>query len=242
MELVDSVPAVPAEAPSPTETAAEVTPAVEAPASTEVAPETPAPETVVEPQLFDTPDGRKVDAATLAREWKENFYPEFTRKSQRLAALETPITQEEPAWKNPDFSPSTWAEAIDIAKAEAVKEILEQANQAESEQAQIRTEVENQLTEIKATDPKLDEDSLFQHATEYGFRDLKTAYANQQAMKRIALDTEQRVLKNLGNRAADPISTNSSVPPVTAPKEEFDSVKASNFRSALDFLEAIKKK
>jgi len=36
-------------------------------------------------ELFDLPDGRKVPAEELSKEWKENFYPEFTRRSQQLA-------------------------------------------------------------------------------------------------------------------------------------------------------------
>jgi hypothetical protein len=36
-------------------------------------------------ELFELPDGRKVPAQELSKEWKENFYPEFTRRSQQLA-------------------------------------------------------------------------------------------------------------------------------------------------------------
>jgi len=47
-------------------------------------------ETTSEPEkeLFELPDGRKVDSSTLSKEWKENFYPEFTRRSQKLADIE----------------------------------------------------------------------------------------------------------------------------------------------------------
>jgi len=38
-------------------------------------------------ELFELPDGRKVTAEQLSKEWKENFYPEFTRRSQQLAEL-----------------------------------------------------------------------------------------------------------------------------------------------------------
>jgi hypothetical protein len=41
-----------------------------------------------ETELFELPDGRKVDAATLSKEWKENFMPEFTKRSQTLAEIE----------------------------------------------------------------------------------------------------------------------------------------------------------
>lgn len=40
-----------------------------------------------EKELFELPDGRKVDSSTLSKEWKENFYPEFTRRSQQLADI-----------------------------------------------------------------------------------------------------------------------------------------------------------
>lgn len=238
MELVDSIPAPAAEIPSPAAPEVVVEPAVAEPTT-----EAPVAEPVTpEPALFELPDGRKVDADTLQKEWKENFYPEFTRKSQELAALKTPITQEEPAWKNPDFSPTTWAEAIEIAKAEAVKDILAQASQADAEQARVRAEVDTQITEIKAIDPQLDENALFQHATKYGFRDLKSAYGNFKAMQDVMLTTEQRVLKNVTKHSADPISTSPSVAPVASAKIEVDRVRANDFRSAADFLEAIKKK
>ncbi|HBZ37384.1 MAG TPA: hypothetical protein DEO59_02530, partial [Balneola sp.] len=65
--------AVPEATPSPEETP---TP-VEGETPTEVTPE--------EPMLYETPDGRQVTAEVLQKEWKENFLPEFTRKSQALA-------------------------------------------------------------------------------------------------------------------------------------------------------------
>ena len=41
-----------------------------------------------EEEVFELPDGRKVDAKTLSKEWKENFYPEFTRRSQKLSEFQ----------------------------------------------------------------------------------------------------------------------------------------------------------
>ena len=59
----------------------------------------------VEPkvELFELPDGRKVDGQTLAKEFKENFIPEFTRKSQELAELKkgTTITNDNKPADNP---------------------------------------------------------------------------------------------------------------------------------------------
>lgn len=40
-----------------------------------------------EQELFELPDGRKVDASSLSKEWKEKFYPEFTKRSQELSEL-----------------------------------------------------------------------------------------------------------------------------------------------------------
>ena len=41
-----------------------------------------------EQELFELPDGRKVNAQDLSKEWKENFMPEFTKRSQRISQLE----------------------------------------------------------------------------------------------------------------------------------------------------------
>lgn len=248
MELVDSVPApAPAEpTPSPAPQEAVAAPVAEpvAPAADPAAPATnEAPAVEAAPQLFKLPDGREVDAAGLQREY-QNLLPEFTRKSQRLAELEKgaqPITTEQPAWKNPDYAPTTWAEAIEIAKAEALKELTANATAAQAAEAQTRANVEAQLTEIKTTDPKVDENALFEHAVRYGFNDLKTAHSNFKAMRDVALTTEQRVLKNLQTRAADPISTTPTAPAV--PKSaEYSPAYNGQFRGALDFLDALKSK
>lgn len=248
MELVDSVPAVqPAATPSPAPQEPVAAPAAEpvAPAAEPAAPATPT-ETpaAVEPTpaLFKLPDGREVDAAGLQREY-ENLLPEFTRKSQELATLKAqsapPITTEEPAWKNPDYSPKSWAEAIEIAKAEALKDLTANATAAQQAEAQTRAQVETELAQIKVSDPKVDENALFDHAVKYGFTDLKSAHANFKAMRDVALTTEQRVLKSLNTRAADPIATTPGA--TVAPKaQDYSPAGNGQFRGALDFLEALK--
>ena len=61
------------------ETPVEETPSTEE--SIEEVPVDPEPEEVTtEEVLYETPDGRKVTADVLQKEWKENFLPEFTRK------------------------------------------------------------------------------------------------------------------------------------------------------------------
>lgn len=242
MELVDSLPA-PAPTPAPDVPSPTPTDPVTAP---EVAPspEAPATDTPADPQLFKLPDGREVDAAGLQREY-ENLLPEFTRRSQRLAELERgtqkPINTEEPAWKSPDYSPASWAEAIEIAKGEAIAELTRNAESAQAEEATVRNEVETQLASIKVADPKVDENALFDHAVKYGFNDLKAAHSNFKAMRDIAVTTEQRVLKNLQDRAADPIATNPTPAPV-APSSQLAPANLGHYRGALDFLEALKSK
>ena len=71
----------------------------------------------------------------------------------------------------------------------------------------IQEAVETELKDLKAKDPKLDENALFQHANKYKFQSLTTAYTNMTDMKKTAVDTEKRTVKNIQNREADPIST-----------------------------------
>lgn len=180
----------PAPAPSPTP---EPTPA-------------PSPEPTAD-TLYELPDGRKVDAVTLQKEWKENFLPEFTRKSQILSEYEKVgkpqhINNDEPAWKKPDWQPQSYAEILDAAE----QRIEAKHKAAEEHRVSVAKHVEDQLTEIKKIDPQLDENALFQHATKYGFRDLTAAHKNMADYKKAMLDTEQRVAQNFQKRAGDPIA------------------------------------
>lgn len=243
-DLVDSsVPAPVVETPP-----ADPVPSPEIPPKEET-PVDPTPEIVPEvkadePILYETPDGRMVDAATLQKEWKDNFLPDYTRKSQALAVIErekglnNPPAKEEPAWKKPDYVPASYAEVIEIAKAEAAQQIVE-GQRAESDRiSAIQTEVDGQLAEIKKTDPSLDENALFTHANKYGFRDLKTAHANMADMKKAVVDTEQRTVKNLKTREADPIA---AIPGGEIPGETgYDPKEMSQFESATEYLAFLK--
>jgi hypothetical protein len=239
MELTGSEPApapVADPAPSP-----EVTPKVDPPAD-------PTPEVtpkVDEPILYETPDGRKVDAETLQKEWKENFLPEFTRKSQRLAEIDrekdlNSPDKDVPAWKKPDYVPQNYAEVIELAKKEALNEI-QSTYQAEQDRIKsVHDAVDAEITELKKTDPTLDENALFQHANKYGFQSLKSAHSNMTDMKKSALDAEQRTVKNLKTREADPIST---APGGELPENTgYDPKEMSQFDSATEYLAHLKGK
>jgi hypothetical protein len=248
MELTDSVPA-PAAAPSPDATPA--APAADAPAPAAPAADKPADAPADKPaetpaaELFELPDGRKVDAATLQKEWKENFYPEYTRKSQKLAAYEgvdkPNITKtDEPEWKKPDYVPKTYGEVIELATQEAQRQITATAQAERERVANITAQVNAEVAELKKADPQLDENALFVHATKYGFQNLKAAHANMVDMRGIVARTEQTVIKNLKTREADPVSTGASGAPTT--DEGYDPNDAGQFSSALEFFQSRLKK
>lgn len=234
-QLVDSVPADPAPADPPADT-----PSPEPKDPPADAPKAPADQPAAEPQLYDLPDGRKVDAATLAKEWKENFLPDYTRKSQRIAEYEKPKDisnggDDIPAWQKPDYVPGSYKELIEIAKQEAIADLSKAALEEEAQVKAVTEEVDRTLMELKASDPTLNEDALFQHAVKYGFRDLKAAHANMVDMRGVIKDTEQRVLKNLKTRESDPVA-GGSVPS----DGSIDPNARSGFRSAQEFLSHIK--
>lgn len=244
MELVDS--SAPPAPPAPAEEKKEE-PSPEAPETKVEAPADPTPDTTptVEPVLYELPDGRKVDAETLAKEFKENFLPEFTRKSQALAEIErkkglNSPEDEGPAWKKPDYVPKDYGEVIEIAKQEAIRE-LQNASVAERERVEaVQKEVDTQLEDLKKIDPKLDENALFVHANKYGFRDLKQAHSNMADMKKALVDVEQRTVKNLKTREADPISTGAGG---EAPDTSgYDPKEMSQFEGAAEYLAFIKGK
>lgn len=195
--------------------------------------------------LYELPDGRKVNAETLQKEWKENFLPDYTKKSQKLSAIERgevditkPDKKNEPEWKDPEYVPKSYAEIIQIAKEEALREAEEKAK-AESERIQaIHNAVNAELEEIKKSDPKVDENLLFAHANKYGFQSLKTAHANMKDMKNAVVNTEQKVIKNLKTREADPVSSAASGG--NADEGGYDPKIMSDFSDARDFLAHIK--
>lgn len=197
------------------ETPSEETPVEE----TEVVAETPnEPETPSESEvpLYELPDGRKVDAETLTKEWKENFLPDYTQKSQKLAELtKAPIqTNEAKApWDDPEWTPTSTQEILDaaVAKLEA-KQIAERETEA-AHRAHVEQVVDSELAEIKKLDPNVNENQVFQHATKYGFTSLKSAYQNMKDMSEVVKTTEKKTVQNLQKRAADPVATGTPATP-----------------------------
>jgi len=196
--------------------------------TTEKEPETPA-EPVVE--LFELPDGRKVDAVTLSKEWKENFLPDYTRKSQALAVKEKPLEEPTSKFADPTYTPGTYEEIIQAAEERALKTI-EGRETARIEQAKaIETAVETQLAEVRKADPTFNENALFLHANKYGFRDLKQAHQNMKDMSDLAKSVKQTTAKDIAKRT-DPVSVS---PGATGARPE-----PSQFATSRDYLNAVK--
>lgn len=198
-------------------------------------PETPAEEIVETPaaesELFELPDGRKVDAETLSREWKENFYPDYTRKSQALAAKETPVDKPANPLEDPNYTPPSYAELARQIKEDTIRELEGKETAKVEAQRAVETAVEGQLAEIKKLDPALSENALFVHANKYGFRDLKQAHQNMKDMSELAKNVKQTTAKDIAKRI-DPVSVS---PGATGAKPD-----PSQFATARDYLRSLK--
>lgn len=198
------------------------------------------PQTVAPEELFETPDGRKVDAATLAREWKENFLPDYTRKSQALAAQNKQQTPEnisnQPADKyaDPNYVPQSYAEIIEAAEQRAIAKFEEKQQSEIQRVSAIEAQVTTQLTELKTVDPSLNENALFLHATKYGFQDLKSAYTNMKDMATMAKNVQQQTAQNIQRRATEPVAAQPGQNNGTTPDP-------SQFATARDYVRSLNK-
>ena len=202
----------PPETPTETPAKAAAEPGKETP---EPGKEPPAPAAPTEPELIKMPDGRELPVAEAAREMKENFLPEYTRTTQELARLksnplttttpETP-TKSEKFWENPDWVPGSTKELLDAAVL-ALEDKQQTKAAAEAQAiAQVRTETEQTLTELKAKDPQLNEEALFKHANKYNFSDLKLAYANMQEIQSQRKQTLEEISKAKTERTDEPVN------------------------------------
>jgi len=182
-----------------------------------------------EPELYELPDGRKVDAETLSKEWKENFYPEYTRKSQELAQVkQTPQTA--PSELKEEWVPQTYEEIVEKAKQEVFRTIEQTEQQRVEAQQKIETEVSTQLESLKKVDPNLNENALFQHAMKYKFTDLQLAHQNMKDMNMLVKNVQETTAKNIAKRQ-DPVSI--------TPGAGVGRPDPRTFGSATDFLRSI---
>ena len=219
------------------------TPSEETPETEETTEETPvveAVEPVVEEEtptneeLFELPDGRKVTADVLQDEWKNNFAPEFTRKSQELADLKSktlPTEIPDSPYANPDYVPESYEEILKVAEQRALDAIEAKETQRIQQQEAAESAVIAQLEEVKKIDSSVDENKLFLHANKYGFRDLKQAHQNMRDMSNAIKTTQKNTVKDIAKRV-DPVS----VAPGGAVGAKPD---PSAFESAQDYLRSL---
>jgi len=181
------------------EVAPEVAPAE--PAVVEPAVETPAEST---PELIELADGRKVTGTELRTLYQDELLPEFTRRSQELAKLQN----QKPPTETPKetWIPQSYDEILEKAEQRVFEKMTARQQQEQEARQQLATTIDSTLGELKTLDPALNESQLFQHATKYGFGDLKVAYQNMKDMNLIAESTEQRVARDLARRAGTPIA------------------------------------
>lgn len=160
-----------------------------------------------EPELYELPDGRKVDGETLAKEWKENFYPEYTRKSQELSKLKSEPKEPQQDDIDENWTPQTYADIVKLAEERAITRIKSEQEQEKQYRQQVEDTVKSEIEEIKKADPSANENAIFAHANKWGFSSLKQAYENMREIKKVAETTEQRVVKTIQARQAEPVST-----------------------------------
>lgn len=210
---------VPAEAPS-------VQPETVTPAEPEVKAQ-PAEPT---PELYELPDGRKVEPSVLVDEYK-NLLSDYTRKSQALAAqAPKELAPQEPT-ANPDYQPQSYEEIFQIAEQRALRAIEAKEQARIQEQQAVENTVISQLNEIKTVDANVNENALFKHAMDYGFRDLKLAHKNMRDMADLAKKVQMTTSNNIAKRN-DPVSAS---PGATGNKPD-----PSNFSNAVDYLRSLK--
>lgn len=194
-------------------------------------PAAPAEPTV---ELFELPDGRKVDGAGVLNEYI-NLQKDHTHKSQELAKLKTePLPNNEPPkskYEDPTYVPQSYEEILKVAEERALKAVEAKEQSRIDAQQAIETTVATQLSEVKALDANINENALFLHATKYGFTNLKVAYQNMKDMTDMAKQVQKTTADNITKRN-DPVSI--------SPGANGARPNPSNFSSALDYLRSLK--
>ncbi len=202
---------------------------IETPAEVETVP-TAEPK---EPELIELPDGRKLDAEGVAQEYK-NLLSDYTKKSQTLAEIEKGKTINQPAekpYQDPEWQPQTYDELLKAAEDRVFQALQDREKEKADQQLAVENAVVSQLTELKAIDPNLNENTLFLHATKYGFRDLKMAHQNMKDMSDMAKKVQSTTAANIAKRN-DPVSVS---PGATGSRPD-----PSQFENARDYLRSLK--
>lgn len=184
-------------------------------------------------ELFELPDGRKVDGAGVLNEYI-NLQKDYTHKSQTLAEIEKsklPIESAKNIYDDPNYVPKTYGELIETATQTALTRIAEKEEQRVAANQAIENEVEGQLSDVKKLDPTVNENALFLHATKYGFRNLKIAHQNMKDMADMAKKVQTTTVANIAKRN-DPVSI---TPGASGSRPD-----PSQFRTSQEYLRSLK--
>ncbi|MBI4151612.1 hypothetical protein HY496_01465 [Candidatus Woesearchaeota archaeon] len=184
-----------------------------------------------EPQTYELPDGRQVSAEELAREWKENFLPDYTRKSQELSNLKKtpdggqPPVQNQNPWTDPNYVPKTWEEIF--AEVEKRLDTKTQAQReqelvAQKEKEELNKQIDASILKIKETDKTLNEDDMFRYAAEEAkkgvqYSTVEALYGNYKQIEQARLQGQRDALKNIQNRQGAGTGVGSGGPPGSQP-------------------------
>lgn len=170
---------------------------------------------------YELPDGTKTDAEGLAKAWRDQFMPEYTRKSQELAAIKTKIepkqetsTDAKAPWEDPEWQPKSYQElaesTLNQAEQRVWQKILSEAERGEREAKERDTIVQQETEYLKSIDANVDVNRIKAHAAKYQFNSLIPAYQNLRALEDTERRTEERIMKNIKLRASEPVGTTSA--------------------------------
>jgi len=202
--------------------------------------------------LVELPDGRKVDPATASKEYR-SLLADHTRKSQELAKLKgnpaptapngtpNPNINNAPLrkWEDPNWQPSSYKELLDVGEEKKAYEAEQARIAKEAEDAHLATTIDSQIEEIKKTDPTLNVNALYQHATKYQFGlNLKGAYLNMKDMAANVKKAQEITAQNINKRNADPVAGNTGGVGVVPDGDVYDP--SARRMSASDFLRNLK--
>lgn len=180
------------------------------------------PEQPAEPQ--GQPEGQAPQEPTTVpeKDYKE-LLADYTRKSQELAAIKSqsdpkaPVQKVEVPWeKDPTWDAKSYQDlAAPLAakiKEEVWQSIIDEGEREEREAAERQQFVEREVEQLKAIDPSVNVNKVLAHAQKYAFSSLIPAYQNMAAIEEAVARAEERTLRNVKSRSAEPVGSPSAQP------------------------------
>lgn len=143
-------------------------------------------------ELYELPNGEKVDAQTLSKKWKEEFYPEFTRRSQALAEFKKQ-RQEQDARADDEARRSVADNELLKTVPPNVKEAIVQI---------VRPVIEQSFQQQKQLETQRQQDMEFEKT----LNDLEKEFPGGKGQPKFEREKIIEAMKAPGNRNFDPRS------------------------------------